>query len=182
FIDNVQFALVGTFHHDPSTNSPPAYLFVPPIRVDILHGMPCINYPLPDLLFYWSLDPKGTHCIPEDDWGRYGIPELKVEMWIGWLWDSWHYKAVKECLQLKCYGLDGWQYAQDHDYPQLIRGDPHDIRILEENQPAENQPSDCSHLISPSSFSLIEIPINDDNNQSDTMADQKMDAKPGRMK
>ncbi|KAL0563496.1 hypothetical protein V5O48_018572, partial [Marasmius crinis-equi] len=124
FIDDVRFSLIGTFHHDPSTHSPPAYLFVPPIQVEILHGMPCIKYPLPDSFFYWSLDRKGTTRIDEADWEKCGIPELKVETWIGSWWDGWDYGCIEEYLLLKGYPLDGQQYARDRNYQAaLIAGE-----------------------------------------------------------
>ncbi|KAL0564468.1 hypothetical protein V5O48_017578 [Marasmius crinis-equi] len=88
----------------------------------ILHGMPCIKYPLLNSLFYWSLDRKGTHRISEADWEKYGIPKLRVETWIGSFWCREDYQGVEECFQLKGYPLDGWRYTRDHNYPEMTEG------------------------------------------------------------
>ncbi|KAL0564733.1 hypothetical protein V5O48_017311 [Marasmius crinis-equi] len=100
------------------------------VQVEILHGMPCIKYPFPDSFFYWSLDEKGTRRIPEADWEKYEIPRLKVETWISSMWQWYNYHCVKDWLQLKGYHtLDGRQCAQDRNYPELLEGDPHEIRF-----------------------------------------------------
>ncbi|KAL0564467.1 hypothetical protein V5O48_017577 [Marasmius crinis-equi] len=93
--------------------------------------MPCIKYPLLNSLFYWSLDRKGTHRISEADWEKYGIPNLRVETWIGsfWLWGD--YQSVKESLQLKGYPLNDQRYVQDHNRPEMTEGDPHSVKIVE---------------------------------------------------
>ncbi|KAK1223720.1 hypothetical protein PQX77_013394 [Marasmius sp. AFHP31] len=91
FIDEIEFSLVGNLSHTPSTTRSPAYLFVPPLQFECVNRMHCIRYPLPESLFYWASDLRGRHVIPEDDWERYGIPELDVKMWIGSHWiDSVH--------------------------------------------------------------------------------------------
>ncbi|KAK1234700.1 hypothetical protein PQX77_002097 [Marasmius sp. AFHP31] len=93
--------------------------------------MHCIRYPLPDSLFYWATDPEGKHLIPEEQWERYEIPELKVRTWIGSYWDYYEYNSVKDHLLRKNYGSDGKQYARDHGCPELIPDDPHQPRMEE---------------------------------------------------
>ncbi|KAL0060075.1 hypothetical protein AAF712_013151 [Marasmius tenuissimus] len=101
--------LHSTFLHDPTTQPTPVYLFVPPIPVEHIDGMHCVPYPLPDGLFYWSLGSDGKNVIPEEDWKKYGVPELRTSIEIG------------------DYNPDGRQYARDHSYPELLRDDPHDV-------------------------------------------------------
>ncbi|KAL0574053.1 hypothetical protein V5O48_007898 [Marasmius crinis-equi] len=139
--------------------------------------MPCIKYPFSNSLFYWSSDPNGKDTIPAEDWERYGIPELKVEMWMGSFWDPVDYRSIQEYFQLKCYNLDGQQYARDRDYPEVIRGDPHDLRIVECDEPPEVSPPDHSRLMSPSTFSLVEAPSEIDKMKSKMQAQQEMDPK-----
>ncbi|KAK1221812.1 hypothetical protein PQX77_015374 [Marasmius sp. AFHP31] len=166
FIDEIRFSLVGDLSHTPSTTRRPAYLFVPPLQFECVNGMHCIRYPLPESLFYWASDPEGRHVIPENDWVRYGIPELDVWTWIGSCWDNGEYEAVKQHLSGKKYGSNGKQYAVDHGYPELIYGDPHERRMKEfSDSDGELQDSKedkdfypGTHLTSPSTFSLINAP------------------------
>ncbi|KAJ8074321.1 hypothetical protein PM082_012634 [Marasmius tenuissimus] len=127
FIDEVRFSIVGDFPHTPA---PEVYLFVPPLSVISVNEMWCIHYPLPESLFYWSVDPEGKESIPKEDWKQYGIPYLQVMMRIGSFWFPEEYECVMDHLRKNNYDLDGKQYAHDHEYPELIRGDPHDRRII----------------------------------------------------
>ncbi|KAK1221168.1 hypothetical protein PQX77_016023 [Marasmius sp. AFHP31] len=166
FIDEIGFSLVGDLSHTPSTTRRPAYLFVPPLQFECVNGMHCIRYSLPESPFYWASDPKGRHVIPKNDWARYGIPELNVQTSIGSFWSSVRYKAVRQHLFNKKYGSNGKQYALDHGYPELIYGNPHDKRMeglsdldgeLEElKEDKDFNPE--THLTSPSTFSLINVP------------------------
>ncbi|KAK1218206.1 hypothetical protein PQX77_019120 [Marasmius sp. AFHP31] len=166
FIDEIGFSLVGNLSHTPSTTCSPAYLFVPPLRFECVNGMHCIRYPLPESLFYWAFDLRGRHVILENDWERYGIPELDVKMRIGSHWIDSDYKAVKQHLSSKKYGSNGKQYAVDHGYPELIYGNPHEER-MEELSNSDGELEDSkedkdfypgTHLTSPSTFSLINAP------------------------
>ncbi|KAK1227853.1 hypothetical protein PQX77_009131 [Marasmius sp. AFHP31] len=155
FIDEIGFSLIGDFPHSPIS----AYLFVPPLRGEYINGMYCICHPLPDSLFYWASDPEGNEVLPEDNWERYSIPNLKVETTIGSHW--WHdeYASVLQHLMEKNYGLDRKGYAQDKGYPELVMGDPHKRRMEELEDSDEGQPSrTVSHLTSPSLFSLVNAP------------------------
>ncbi|KAK1233184.1 hypothetical protein PQX77_003672 [Marasmius sp. AFHP31] len=127
FIHEFRFRLRGTFPRDPS----PAFLFVPPVPVQHFDGMHCLCYPLPTNLFYWSLDPHGATAIPKEDWREYGIPDLEMTSLIGSQWNDEQYKSIREYLHRKSYAMDGRQYARDHDYPQLVRGDPHGAGIAD---------------------------------------------------
>ncbi|KAK1228870.1 hypothetical protein PQX77_008080, partial [Marasmius sp. AFHP31] len=120
FIDEIGFSLVGDLYRTSTNTSKPVYLFVPTLQVEYINGMHCIRYPLPDSLFYWATDPEGKHLIPEEQWERYEIPELKVRTWIGSYWDYYEYNSVKDHLLRKNYGSDGKQYARDHGCPELI--------------------------------------------------------------
>ncbi|KAK1230295.1 hypothetical protein PQX77_006624 [Marasmius sp. AFHP31] len=142
FVDEIGFSLAGDLSHTPSTTARPAYLFVPPLLVDYINGMCCIRLPLPDSLFYWASDPEGKNVIPEESWMDYGIPELEVEERMGSFWMSFIYELVRNHLRDKGHGSDGKQYARDKGYPKLLRGDPHDRRMVE--------------LTSPSTFSLVD--------------------------
>ena len=124
FIDQVGFKLKGTFHNDPSTRRLTAFLFAPPLPIEYINNMPCIEYPLPESL-YWSLDQEGKTRIPESDWEKYNIPKLELQTWIGSYWDSNIYDSVRDVLSAGKYNLDGRQYAKDHGHSELIRGEQH---------------------------------------------------------
>jgi len=117
FLDDITFELNGQL-----SCPVPAHLFVSSIPVLHIDGMPCVNYPLSDSLFYWSLDPTGENVISKQNWDRYGIPKLEVHTHVGAWWDSSQYAMVANHLRTKGYPLDGKQYAQDHGYPELILG------------------------------------------------------------
>ncbi|KAK1215840.1 hypothetical protein PQX77_021541, partial [Marasmius sp. AFHP31] len=159
FIDEIEFSIVGSFSHTPPA-CPSAYLFVSPLSTEYINGMHCLRVPLPDL-FYWSSDPEGRVRIPKEDWRRYGsgIPNLRVETRIGSRWWPSDLEVVKRHLRNKGYESNGRQYAQDHGYPELIRGDPHVKRMseLEFSDDDEPLPSE-SQLSSPSTFSLVDTP------------------------
>ncbi|KAK1227634.1 hypothetical protein PQX77_009357 [Marasmius sp. AFHP31] len=127
FINKIWILLVGTFLHDPTTQSTPVFLFIPPIPVENINGVYCVRYPLPEQLFYWSLDTDGKDAILEKDWEKYGVPKLGTEINIASEWDSDICTHIWEYLLSRNYNLDGKQYARDHGYPELMRGDPHDI-------------------------------------------------------
>ncbi|KAK1230210.1 hypothetical protein PQX77_006697, partial [Marasmius sp. AFHP31] len=111
FIDEISVVITRDF----SPNLPPAYLFVPPLCVTLINGMYCIPYPLCNPCFYWAVDPAGINVIPEEEWDKYGIPKLAAKIRKG-------YEPT-----------DGKRYAQDHGYPELILGDPHDQRMIDLN-------------------------------------------------
>ncbi|KAK1218028.1 hypothetical protein PQX77_019302 [Marasmius sp. AFHP31] len=129
YIDEVGFQLKATFHHDFMTSSTPAYLFVPPLPVEIINNMKCVQYPFPRPLFYWSHDPQGKQIIAGEKWEEFGIPKLEMKDLVGSYWFSEDYALVREHLTSRKYNLDGRQYAQDHGYPELIHADPHDVRV-----------------------------------------------------
>ncbi|KAK1218034.1 hypothetical protein PQX77_019299, partial [Marasmius sp. AFHP31] len=166
FIDEIGFSLVGDLSHTPSTTRRPAYLFVPPLQLKYVNGMHCICYPLPEPLFYWASDPEGRHVIPENNWVRYGIPELKVKTWIGSVWTTNEYELVQQHLASRKYESNGKQYALDHGYPELIHGDPHEGTMKEfsdldgelEDLKEDKHSYSETHLTSPSTFSLINAP------------------------
>ncbi|KAK1219128.1 Rho guanine nucleotide exchange factor [Marasmius sp. AFHP31] len=99
-------------------------------------------------IFYWSFDEEGIDHIPEEDWGRYGIPELAVDMRVGSSWDSFHYNGVTEYLLLKNYNLDGKEYADDHGYPELLHGEITDLEELnvEDSAPEDSQAEDLQRI------------------------------------
>ncbi|KAK1220347.1 hypothetical protein PQX77_016891, partial [Marasmius sp. AFHP31] len=159
FIDEVGFSLVGDFSHTPPAKHRPAHLFVSPLPLVYINGMHCIRYPLPKPLFHWASDPEGRHVIPENSWARYGVPELDVQMLIGSCWVASEYKIVRQHLVRKEYRSNGKQYALDHGYPELIRGDPHEGRLEELRDSDEGKPFHSeTHLTSSSTFSLINAP------------------------
>ncbi|KAK1216487.1 hypothetical protein PQX77_020904 [Marasmius sp. AFHP31] len=131
FINEIGFYLKGAFHDDPTTCSTPAHLFVPPLLTEIINDTHHICYPLPEKLFYWSHDPQGRTAVVEEDWEKFGIPEFRVQKWIGsyWIENEWRY--VRDYLQSGDYGPDGKQYARDHGYPELIHADPRNNAIEE---------------------------------------------------
>ncbi|KAK1217974.1 hypothetical protein PQX77_019360 [Marasmius sp. AFHP31] len=131
-INNIGFTLFGNFSYDPTTGPTPAYLFVPRFWVNIIDGMFCTYFPPLETLFYWASDPNGIKKIPKEDWGRYGIPRLQVQPFIGSAWKSSDYDFVRDQLHRKGYREDGARYARDHGYPELILGDPHDGTRIQE--------------------------------------------------
>ncbi|KAJ8089943.1 hypothetical protein PM082_018521 [Marasmius tenuissimus] len=154
FVDEIGFAISGNFTH----KFPPAYLFVPPLRVEVTNGMHCISYPLPDPLFFWTIDPAGKAVIPEEEWQRYGIPDLELQTRLGACWVSYPI-PVGELLRMKGYeSTHTMQYVQDHSYPELILGDPHDQR-MEELRNSETNESTCSGL---ELASIVEPPMEPD--------------------
>ncbi|KAL0061170.1 hypothetical protein AAF712_012040, partial [Marasmius tenuissimus] len=113
---------------------------------------------LPRGVFYWSHDPQGRDAIPEEDWGRFGIPELTVEEWIGSNWEEEDYVALREHRDSLDHDLDGQQYAYEHGYPELLAGDPHNIKDLGYSDSKLGFPPSPSRsqLTSPSSSSIVE--------------------------
>ncbi|KAG7091571.1 hypothetical protein E1B28_010594 [Marasmius oreades] len=125
-VDEFVVYLNAIFTSDPSTCDPPKYLHVPPLSTTWINDMPCIYWPLNNRLFYWSFDRSGEKEIPEEDWEKYGIPELKVDTYIGSNWLEPYYRAFREYLSLKDYDFQsGQQFADDHGYPILVKGNPH---------------------------------------------------------
>ncbi|KAK1224516.1 hypothetical protein PQX77_012578 [Marasmius sp. AFHP31] len=122
FIDQVHFSLVGTFQYNPAKSTTPAYLFVPPIPVELVDNVHCIRYPLRDAPFFWCSDSNGQNIIYQEDWEAYGIPQLEIFTWMGSSWYRGVYETVHSHLQKKDYPLDGTQYAQEHGYPELVYG------------------------------------------------------------
>ncbi|KAK1216338.1 hypothetical protein PQX77_021039 [Marasmius sp. AFHP31] len=161
FIDEIGFSLTGNLSHNPSTTPRPAYLFVTPLPVEYINGVYCIRHPFPDSLFYWASDPEGRDVIPEESWMDHGIPEMEVKEWMGSLWSDDISQLVQNHLRDKGYGSDGKQYARDKGYPELLRGDPHDRRMVE-LEDSDSDESSCSEpqLTSPSTFSLVNTPSN----------------------
>ncbi|KAK1223581.1 hypothetical protein PQX77_013550 [Marasmius sp. AFHP31] len=157
-IDEIRFSLTGRVpHNHPSF--PPAYLFVPALRVEHINAMHCVHAPLPDPPFYWTSDVAGKIEIPKADWEQYGIPELEVQTWLGSFWWDHEYEASKTLLDRKGYDTDSKLYARDHGYPELIQGDPHDKRMVElDNSDDEEPPLSGSPLTCPSAFSLVDAP------------------------
>ncbi|KAK1223009.1 hypothetical protein PQX77_014129 [Marasmius sp. AFHP31] len=164
FIDEVQLSLVGTFHHNPTRSTTPAYLFVPPIPVELVDNVYCMHYPLPDTLFFWCSDPNGQNVVYKEDWEAYGIPQLEVLTWIGTSWGRSKHVMVRSHLQKKSCSQDGMQYAWDHDYHKLTygahcicfsaaletifmfiaQGDPHNPSVMVMEEPDTTQESKSS--------------------------------------
>ncbi|KAK1223513.1 hypothetical protein PQX77_013611 [Marasmius sp. AFHP31] len=132
YIDEIGFSLAGTFSRDPTTYPAPVYLFISPkITVEKINGMHCIHLPLGigTSLFYWSFDPKGIHPISEEDWDKHGIPKLATRVRVGSSWSWRQYECVEDHLRAKGYVTDGKNYAREYAYPELVHGDPHDLRF-----------------------------------------------------
>ncbi|KAK1221392.1 hypothetical protein PQX77_015799 [Marasmius sp. AFHP31] len=130
FIDEISVVITRDF----SPNLPPAYLFVPPLCVTLVNGMYCIPYPLCNPCFYWAIDPAGVNVIPEKEWDNHGISNLAVEIRLGTTWLDFRYSQTRNYMRRKGYEpTDGKRYAQDHGYPELIFGDPHDQRMIDLN-------------------------------------------------
>ncbi|KAK1224613.1 hypothetical protein PQX77_012508 [Marasmius sp. AFHP31] len=169
YIDHVGFCLQGTFLNDPTNHSTPAYLFVHPLPIDIINNLDCIRYPLPKKLFYWSHNPQGRNAITEEDWERFGVPELSMETWIGTYWKEVRYAFVREHLHSRSCNLDGKEYAYDHGHPELVFGaqhflpnldttltpfssaDPHDTTRMEDLKDSELLPNTSPPLSTPTS-------------------------------
>ncbi|KAK1223011.1 hypothetical protein PQX77_014131 [Marasmius sp. AFHP31] len=169
FIDEVQFSLVGTFQYNPANSTTPAYLFVPPIPIELVDEVHCIRYPLPDAPFFWCSDSDGQNVIYEEDWEAYGIPQLEIVTWIGSSWWGDRYETVHSHLRKRNYPLDGRQYAREHGYPELVYGDPHDPSIMVTEELDTNQEIDSS--CEPSEYQAYSNnkgsnPGNDDNSAS----------------
>ncbi|KAK1227384.1 hypothetical protein PQX77_009622 [Marasmius sp. AFHP31] len=188
YIDQLGFSLEGTFPHDPTSRSTPAYLFLRPLHTELINNLHCVRYPFPKNLFYWSHDPQGRNTIAEEDWKRYGIPELSMKEWIGTCWEEEDYNTVQEHLDSRNFDLDGKQYARERGYPELIFGAQHSLRDMDNSltfflstadphgndRIEEYESSDCeeleysdgefetspshSRLGSPSTCSLVEAP------------------------
>ncbi|KAK1220942.1 hypothetical protein PQX77_016255 [Marasmius sp. AFHP31] len=160
YIDQVGFRLEGIFCEDLTTRPKPAYLFIPPLHTELINGLHCFRYPLSRGPFYWSNDPQGRDEIAEKDWERLRIPQLRVRGLIGSYWNDYEYADVRELLHQKNCALDGMQYACEHGYPELVPGDPHDTTRFEEIESSEPEtPSSPSRLTSPSTYSLVEAPL-----------------------
>ncbi|KAK1233694.1 hypothetical protein PQX77_003141 [Marasmius sp. AFHP31] len=160
FIDEVGFELKGTFFEDPTTHPTPAYLFISPLRTELVNGLHCVRFPFPQSLVYWSSDLHGRNKIDKEEWEKLGIPELSMMDLIGTHWVDEDYATVHELLCQKNYDLDGKQYAFDYGYSELILGDPHDTTRIEDLDDlglldCDVQPSTLQ-LASPSTYSLVE--------------------------
>ena len=123
-INMVGFQLTGTLHGDPTRRSMAAHLFVSPLQTKRVDNMTCVRVPLPKSPFYWSECPNGKTVIPEDEWEKIGIPDLKLKTVIGSYWKDDEYTCVRDLLGSRGYQLDGKQYAHDHCHPELIHGEP----------------------------------------------------------
>ncbi|KAJ8094131.1 hypothetical protein PM082_023339 [Marasmius tenuissimus] len=151
--------LGGIFNHDPTAQPTPVYLFVPPIPVEHINGMHCVRYPLPDRLFYWSMDSNGKSVIPEEDWEKYGVPKLKTLIAVGQKWDVAYWSLAAQYLISRDYNRDGKQYARDYGYPELLCDDPHDFWFQAE------------------SFSLVEL-FGEDKPDSKVLIKEQLNAEP----
>ncbi|KAG7091456.1 hypothetical protein E1B28_010490 [Marasmius oreades] len=129
FVNETAFELQGTFTSDLSSCNPPKYLHVPSLSPEWIDNMPCLRWPPNPRIFYWSFDRRGRMVIPEEDWEKYGIPNLEVETFVGSMWYNDKYQAVAEYFHLTKYDLGGQQFADDHGYPILVKGDPHAAEI-----------------------------------------------------
>ncbi|KAK1220070.1 hypothetical protein PQX77_017186 [Marasmius sp. AFHP31] len=163
-IDEVGFHLEGIFCEDLTTRPKPAYLFIPPLHTELINGLHCFRYPLSGRVFYWSNDPQGRDKIAEKDWERLRIPKLRVRGLIGTYWRRHHSTGVRELLHQKNRDSDGKQYARERGYPELIPGDPHDTTRIKELKSSESDsepetPPSPSQLTSPSTYSLVEAPL-----------------------
>ncbi|KAJ8074538.1 hypothetical protein PM082_015440 [Marasmius tenuissimus] len=92
--------------------------------------MHSLRFPLPQRIFYWSHDPEGKQIVPEDDWGKFGIPELELEEWIGSSWSDARYECINDYLCSTSHSLDGKPYAREHGYPELVCADPNETRSV----------------------------------------------------
>ncbi|KAK1215403.1 hypothetical protein PQX77_022007, partial [Marasmius sp. AFHP31] len=128
YIDRVGFEVKATFNYNPTTSYKPTYLFVPPLPIKIINNMHCVPYPLPQPLFFWSHDLQGKEAITEEDWEELGIPKLELQHWVGSCWERWEYDSIYEHLRSRDHDWNGKEYAQDHGYPELIYGDPHNVQ------------------------------------------------------
>ncbi|KAJ8089963.1 hypothetical protein PM082_018541 [Marasmius tenuissimus] len=138
FVDEIDFAITGEFSHSFTS----AYLFVPPLCVEVINGMHCVSYPLPDQLFLWTTDPAGKDVIPEETYEKFGIPKLGVQGRVGSSWMTQVHVTVGEYMRRKGYETaDSRRYAQDHGYPELLLGDPHDQRMEGLQDSDTNQPT-----------------------------------------
>ncbi|KAK1220069.1 hypothetical protein PQX77_017185 [Marasmius sp. AFHP31] len=161
-IDQVGFFLEGIFCEDLTTRPKPAYLFIRPLHTELINGLHCFRHSPSRNIFYWSNDPQGRDVIAEEDWERLGIPKLRVRGFIGSHWEGYSYAFVWELLHLKNRALDGKQYARERGYPELIPGDPHDttrFKELESSTPDSKPETPLSRLTSPSTYSLVEAPL-----------------------
>ncbi|KAL0572594.1 hypothetical protein V5O48_007835 [Marasmius crinis-equi] len=154
FIDEIRFSLVGTFLHNSTASSTPVFLFIPPIPVEIVNGLPCVRWNSSVSLFYWSLDPKGKDRISEDNWESYGVPKLLVKTWIGSSWGTFAYRSVRAYFQLKNYNLNGEQYARDRGYLPVSRWDPHESDT--DDWETSDELDGHHQLTSSSTYSLVE--------------------------
>ncbi|KAK1219290.1 hypothetical protein PQX77_018000 [Marasmius sp. AFHP31] len=164
YINQVGFHLEGIFYEDPATCPKPAYLFIRPLHTELINGLHCFCYPLSRNIFYWSNDPQGRDVIAVEDWERLRIPKLRVRELIGTYWKNYTYADVRELLHQKNCALDGKQYARERGYPELIPGDPHDTTRFKELESSEldsepETPPSPSRLTSPSTYSLVEAPL-----------------------
>ncbi|KAK1219877.1 hypothetical protein PQX77_017381 [Marasmius sp. AFHP31] len=132
YINQVGFRLKGIFCEDPTTRPKPAYLFIWPLHTELINGLHCFRHSPSQNIFYWSNDPQGRDKIAEKDWERLRIPKLRVRGLIGTKWCDYEYADVRELLHQKNRALDGKQYAQEHGYPELVPGDPHDTTRFKE--------------------------------------------------
>ncbi|KAK1224335.1 hypothetical protein PQX77_012764 [Marasmius sp. AFHP31] len=130
FVTQLAFRLTGEFFHDSMAHPTLAYLFVPPIQAVKVNNMYCVPYPLPKTLFFWTSDPEGKHRIEESDWEQYNIPKLQVSLSLESSYNDFVYTFARNYMCSKGYEPDGRRYCRDHNLPELIPGDPHDMDLF----------------------------------------------------
>ncbi|EEB91374.1 hypothetical protein MPER_10272, partial [Moniliophthora perniciosa FA553] len=93
-LDHVQFDIKGRFESLPSSSaasSVPIYLFIDPLKTQMINGLPCLEYPPKAPFVHWSLNPDGPGAPV--DIHEYGLPQVQLEIWSGTWWGVAQYEA-----------------------------------------------------------------------------------------
>ncbi|KAL0573873.1 hypothetical protein V5O48_008075 [Marasmius crinis-equi] len=131
-VNIIFFNLRAEFTADPSTFSPPVYLFHRMLKPEIVNGVLQLDTSLFSDPFYWSLDPDGGQPLPEERLKDHGITKFDVTIWLGRCWEKSHYAAVREYLRLE--NQEPIQFARDHGYPILQKWEEGRFKAVNDGQ------------------------------------------------
>ncbi|ESK89671.1 hypothetical protein Moror_8589 [Moniliophthora roreri MCA 2997] len=119
-LDHIHFDIKGQFKplsSSSATSSVSIYLFIDPLKTEMINGLPCLKYSPEGLFIHWSLNPDGPGTPVDVD--EYGLPQIEIQMSFGSWWCIEDYKAVLDYLHSKGYDPYSTAYAEEQGYPLL---------------------------------------------------------------
>ncbi|KAJ8079785.1 hypothetical protein PM082_016607 [Marasmius tenuissimus] len=137
FINEIHYNLVGII---PNFKVPfHGNLNIQLLSTECINNVHCIPIFPSNPLYGWSFGPEFSEPISERGQKMIGLPKLDLKIRIGSAWSWMEYQHIQDHLRAMNYVLDGKQYARNHGYPELIRGDPHDVQRELKADPIDSQ-------------------------------------------